>query len=567
MSNSETKEVTHITDQIGKIESNSLDRFIQVLEISFVFLVVYSLITLFDAALDSFELYQPISDNFLGEDGVGSLRGGQWEAIVRVTVVFNLLLFGFSLFFGMWMRKTRDGWTFNQLGFTFRTPNYSFKNIVQRGLILGFLVIVIQYTIMTMVMWYDTGNFSKAVLNVHTFFQDDENRLFTGKELQAEYYFGFIEMGIIWPLSAGFFFFAYTHNSLAIKFNRGMANLLSSLFYVYYLLIFFMLPNPGKLEQIFDSKTWTIGLISQMIVFFLILYISFSAFAETKSVVLPFLLNFVLNVVLTAFKAFNSIVYDEYTPLMLLPYLISIIILIIYYFYRREVYSTIKNGWNDIKSIKVPITQAIGYSVLFISLSFMVPGLLEYVIANHSTDDFILPVVTSAIYVLIIISALIVLTYEPTMVYDVLLISNDGRPISTQLKLFQSDDVLISGFFAALSTISTEFTKDKSSLTSVKRGDQEIIIEEGVLTKIIALVDKDRPSLRRTINNLYKPFEIKVTDILQNWNGVSFDEAASLIKQVGETKVTFSIDPQTKWMAVLTIIFAPLLIILLSLIN
>ena len=366
---------------------------------------------------------------------------------------------------------------------------------------------------------------------------------------------------------AGFFFFAYTHNSLAIKFNRGMANLLSSLFYVYYLLIFFMLPNPGKLEQIFDSKTWTIGLISQMIVFFLILYISFSAFAETKSVVLPFLLNFVLNVVLTAFKAFNSLVYDEYTPLMLLPYLISIIILIIYYFYRREVYSTIKNGWNDIKSIKVPITQAIGYSVLFISLSFMVPGLLEYVIANHSTDDFILPVVTSAIYVLIIISALIVLTYEPTMVYDVLLISNDGRPISTQLKLFQSDDVLISGFFAALSTISTEFTKDKSSLTSVKRGDQEIIIEEGVLTKIIALVDKDRPSLRRTINNLYKPFEIKVTDILQNWNGVSFDEAASLIKQVGETKVTFSIDPQTKWMAVLTIIFAPLLIILLSLIN
>ncbi len=570
MAVSEDKETTHISDRVGKIESTSLDRFIQVLEISFVFLVVYSLITLLDAALDSFELYEPISADYLGEANVGNLRGGQWESIVRVTIVFNLLLFGFSLFFGMWMRKTRDGWTFDQLGFTFRTPNYSFRNIAQRGLILGFLVIVIHYTIMTIVFWIDTGNFETAVLNIHTFYTKD-GRVFTGKELQAEYYFGFIEMGIIWPLSAGFFFFAYTYNSLASKFKRGMANLLASLFYVYYLLVFFMLPNSGKLKQIMDPDTWNLPLISQMLVFFLILFISFSAFAETKSVVLPFLLNFVLNVILTAFKAFNSIAYDKYTPLMLIPYLLSIIILLVYYLYRREVFSTINQGWDDFKSINIPISQAIGYSVLFIGLSFILPGILEYTIdettSNPDFNEYILPFVTSGIYILIIISAVVVLTYEPTMVYDVLLVSNDGRPISTKLKLFQSDDVLISGFFSALSTISSEFTEDKASLKSVKRGDQEIIIEDGVLTKIIALVDRDRSSLRRSINNIYKPFEIQVNEILQNWDGRTFDEAFTLIKQIGETKVTFSINPQTKWIAVLTIIFAPILIILLSLIQ
>ncbi|MCE7737284.1 MAG: hypothetical protein GPJ54_20515 [Candidatus Heimdallarchaeota archaeon] len=566
MTVAENNQKDTITDRVGNIESTSLDRLVQVIEISFIFLVVYSLITLFDAAIAKFELYEPISGDYIGREGVGSLDGGQWEAIVRVTIVFNLLLFSLSLLFGIWIRKTRDGWNLKDLGFTFRTPNYSFKTLVERGLILGFLVISIQYTLMTLAFWYDTGSFTEAITIHHAYQNNFSGELFTSKELQAEYYFGFIEMGIIWPLSAGFFFFAYAHNSLASKFPRGMANLLAALFYVYYLLVFFMIPGPGKLEQFADRDTWTVPLVTQMIVFLIMLYISFSAFAETKSVVLPLLLNFVLNVVVTIFRAGNSLLYDSYTPMMLIPYLFSLLIVLFYYFMKPKVYSTVKQGWNDLRSIKVPLVNAIGFSALFITLSFLIPSILEHILANPPTQQIILPLVASIIYVIIIVFAVIVLTYEPTQVYDVLLVSNDGRPIQSHLELFQSDDVLISGFFAALTTVSEEFTKDRSRLLSVKQGDQYIVIEEGVLTKIIALVDKDRVSLRKLISNVHKPFEVEHTKILQDWNGVVFSEASGLILEIQELLVRFSVDPQTKWIAVLSIIFAPIMIILLGLI-
>ncbi|MFV2015985.1 MAG: hypothetical protein ACC656_11180, partial [Candidatus Heimdallarchaeota archaeon] len=401
----EDSKPVHIIDRVGKIESTSLDRLVQVIEISFIFLVVYSLITLFDAAVDKFKLYEPISTDYVGREGIGNLNGGQWEAIVRVTIVFNLLLFSLSLFFGVWMRKTRDGWNLKELGFTFRTPNYSFRSLVERGFILGFLVITIQYTLMTAAFWIQEGSLSKAITVFHAYQNQDTGELFSSKELRAEYYFGFVEMGIIWPLSAGFFFFAYTHNSLASKFSRGMANLLASLFYVYYLLVFFMVPNPGKLEQFMDPDTWTLPLVTQMIVFLIILYISFSAFAETKSVVLPLILNFVLNVAVTIFRAGNSILYDGYNSLMLLPYLFSILFVLIYYFVKPKVFSTVRQGWEDLRSIKIPFVQAIGFSVLFITLSFLIPSILEYVLANPSSQAIVLPLVVSIIYLLIIIFA------------------------------------------------------------------------------------------------------------------------------------------------------------------
>jgi hypothetical protein len=566
MAVSEETEKTHVSDRVGVIETTSLDRLVQVIEISFIFLVVYSLITLFDAAMASIDLYDPISSEYLGEARVGSLEGGRWEAIVRVTIVFNLLLFSGSLIFGVWMRKTRDGWNLSELGFTFRTPNYSFRDLAERGLILGFLVITIQYTIMTIAFWIELGSFSDAVLVHHAYFNGKTGELFTSKALQAEYYFGFVEMGIIWPLSAGFFFFAYAHNSLASKFPRGMANLLASLFYVYYLLVFFMLPHPGKLEQIFDADTWTLPLVTQMVVFLIMLYISFSAFAETKSVVLPLLLNFILNVVVTMFRAGNSLMYEEYTPLMLVPYLISLGIVLIYYFRKSKVFSTVKQGWDDLTSVRIPFKQAFGFSILFITLSFLVPGILEYILANPQEQDYVLPVVTSAIYITIIIFAIIVLTYEPTQVYDVLLISNDGRPIESHLELFQSDDVLISGFFSALSAVSEEFTKDSSTLQSVKKGEQDIMIEDGVLTKIVALVDRDRVSLRKMINGIHKPFEVQNRKLLQEWDGTYIAEANGLIMEIGAMEIKFSVDPQTKWIAILSIIFAPIIIILLGLI-
>ena len=104
-------------NRIDRIEATTLDQFVQVLEISFIFLLSFALITLFDTVFKNLDFYAPIS-GYLGIHGIGSLNGGEWQTIVRITLIFNLLLFTFSLTFGLWMRKTRDGWSWAQMGYT-----------------------------------------------------------------------------------------------------------------------------------------------------------------------------------------------------------------------------------------------------------------------------------------------------------------------------------------------------------------------------------------------------------------------------------------------------------------
>ncbi|MHA2157255.1 MAG: hypothetical protein ACXABU_18070, partial [Candidatus Hodarchaeales archaeon] len=87
---------------------------------------------------------------------------------------------------------------------------------------------------------------------MHHSFQSN-GTLLDSHQLLAEYYFGFIEMGFIWPLSAGFFFFAYVHNSLKARFPFGIANLLATFFYVTYLAFFFMIPSRGKFDFIIPA--------------------------------------------------------------------------------------------------------------------------------------------------------------------------------------------------------------------------------------------------------------------------------------------------------------------------
>ena len=180
---------------ITKIKSTRLDQVIQILEISFIFIICYSLITLVDAAFVQLELYKPIAEDFLGVKGIGSLNGGNFEEIVRVTLIFNLLLFSVSLVFGVWMRKARDGWSFAQLGYTFKTPNYSFSTLVRRGLLLGFIVIFVWYTLVTFAQFLVTGDLIEAIFMHHSF--QANGVLFSSQQLFSEYYFGFIEMGFI----------------------------------------------------------------------------------------------------------------------------------------------------------------------------------------------------------------------------------------------------------------------------------------------------------------------------------------------------------------------------------
>ncbi|MHA2030768.1 MAG: hypothetical protein ACW99Q_15400, partial [Candidatus Kariarchaeaceae archaeon] len=49
---------------ITKVKATRLDQLIQILEISFIFIICYSLITLVDAAFQEINLYGPIAENF-----------------------------------------------------------------------------------------------------------------------------------------------------------------------------------------------------------------------------------------------------------------------------------------------------------------------------------------------------------------------------------------------------------------------------------------------------------------------------------------------------------------------
>ena len=561
---------------ITKVKATRLDQLIQILEISFIFIICYSLITLVDAAFREIQLYEPIAQDFLGVESIGSLNGGSFEEIVRITLIFNLLLFSLSLIFGLWMRRARDGWSFSQLGYTFKTPNYTAGSLIRRGLILGFIVIFTWYTLITLAQFLVTGNLIDAIFMQHAF--QKEGVLLTAQQLNAEYYFGFIEMGFIWPLSAGFFFFAYVHNSLKARFPYGIANLLSTAFYVSYLAFFFMMDKRGKFDQLLPSiqnpMFWA-GLLS----FGVILYISFSAFAETGSVVLPFLLNFVLNVGLTLFKSANSLIFaslpDSSYIGMIIPYLITSIIIILWFIFKREDFSTLRLGARHLRDIfrketreEISLRASSLLFILFFTLSFIAPGFIEYVVAKPAIfSTQIVSIVYAFTYILIISLAIIVLTYEPSAVYDVLLVKiPDGIPIASRLKLFQSDEVLISGFFTAISSVSKELDEDKTDLKSIKRGDREILIEDGVFTRIIALVDRDLIRIRHSMQSLLRNFEVKHSKELSNWIGdlSAIPEKAQLVEEIGELSIKFDIPNQTRLIGVLTLILTPLMITLIG---
>ena len=160
---------------------------------------------------------------------------------------------------------------------------------------------------------------------------------------------------------------------------------------------------------------------------------------------------------------------------------------------------------------------------------------------------------------------MIVLTYEPTDVFDVLLISEDGTPVSSHIELFETDEILISGFFTALGSVNEELSKD-SGLKSIKRGEQEILIEKGVYTQLIILADRDQITIRREIQDLHREFEISTTkeEIVKVNQGIPLESADKLVRDIGELNVKFTIPQQTKWISTLSIALGPFMLILIG---
>ncbi|MFW9777595.1 MAG: hypothetical protein ACFFE8_01995 [Candidatus Heimdallarchaeota archaeon] len=564
--------------RIPSIEATKLDQFIQILEISFIFLICFTLITLVNSALleGVLDLYRPIADGFLGERGYGSFDGGNFGVIVQITLVFNVLLFSISLFFGLWIRRSRDGWSWSQLGYTYKTQKYNTISLLRRAIVLGILGIIVFFTILSPVVFVSSGGDLTAMFFFHAYHK--QGTLFTPVQLYAEYYFGFIEMGFLWPLSAGFFFFSYVYNSFKARFSTGVANLISTIFYVIYLIFFFMIDGPDKLAQlpraILDPIFWGMA-----ISFFFILYISFSAFSETGSVVLPFTLNFVFNVGLTIIRATNSLIFASLPTsahvFMLIPYFLLILIIGLWFLVKRDDFSTIRLGVQDFLTVfkkksrkNTSLMYLAGITILFFFISFFIPGILEHIVANPiAYPPELFAFINAVIYIVLIVLALVILNYSPTQVYDVLIVKHpEGIPIASKLSFFHSDEALISGYLSAVSSVSKELDSEDTELRSIKRGDREIILEDGVFTRVIALVDRDHPRIRHGIIELQRRFEGTYSETLASWIGDRgvFTQSEGFVDDITKLEIKFDIPQQARWLAVITLLFTPIMIALIG---
>ncbi len=126
---------------------------------------------------------------------------------------------------------------------------------------------------------------------------------------------------------------------------------------------------------------------------------------------------------------------------------------------------------------------------------------------------------------------------------------------------------MISGFFTALASVDQELSSD-SGLKSIKRGNMEILIEDGVNTRLIVLADRDQKDIRNQIQYLFRKFEVEtsVGEIEAVNHGKVSPSANKLVEDIGKLSNTFSIPDQTKWIATLSIVLGPLMLILIGLI-
>ena len=107
---------------------------------------------------------------------------------------------------------------------------------------------------------------------------------------------------------------------------------------------------------------------------------------------------------------------------------------------------------------------------------------------------------------------------------------------------------MISGFLAALESFSQEIdVYEKSTFDAIRKARYSLIFEEGVLaTKLVAVLDYDRSSMREQIRAKLHEFEKKNRDRIVKWDGTKFDEAENLIIEIGKLDIRLEISSETK---------------------
>ncbi len=114
------------------LKRDTTDKIVLIIEISFIFLLSFSSVYLLDLVLDKMGIYQSMEKRVF----VGALEYSLKLAF-RAIFLFMGLLFGASLFFGLWMRKTRERWTWKDFGFKKEQPSRA----VYQGIFLGLIAV------------------------------------------------------------------------------------------------------------------------------------------------------------------------------------------------------------------------------------------------------------------------------------------------------------------------------------------------------------------------------------------------------------------------------------------
>lgn len=559
------------------LKRETTDKLVLIIEISFIFLLSFSFVYLLDLVLKTTEL-KGLYHNWAAKS-IGSERWYySYKRIFRAVFLFTGLLFGVSLLFGLWMRRTRDRWSMRDFGFKKEYPTHAIYQGVFLGLLSAGLLIVILFPIEVM-----TYGFSTAIRDLG--FQG-----LNPQEMNAEILWQTLHL-FIWSLSAELYFFAYMSTSLESKVGKSQARWMSSALLVLYLFLFNYLAFPKTAGTNFLDpirENWTsFSQNSTEIIFrlgwLLWLFIAFilflHAFLVTKNIIVPIIAHITVNITLLIIAIINAGVTSS---MALIPFLFVWILVIGWFILDFRSKNLLRNAFvgrteeivpeetetPEIPSISTNPLTSLALFLLLVLLAFVAPFAIVLYLSGV-VEAATVASICALDFLLCFTLGLVVLTYSPSRVYDVLLVSEGGLPIAARREIFEADESMISGFFSALESFSQEIDAfEKSAFQTIRKTRYSIVFDDGVLgTKIVAVLDHDRSPMRNQIRSKLHEFEKQYRGQLEQWTGKQFDAASQFVEEISKLDVRFEISSETKWLAFMSYFFLSLIFLVIYLMT
>ncbi len=556
------------------LKRETTDKIVLITEISFIFLLSFSSVYLLDLVLKTTNLYPYLKELTLAPTRVYSGR-----LIFRVVFLFTGFLFGASLLFGLWMRWTRERWSWSDFGFKKEHPFHAIQQGVFLGLLSAGIYIVVLFPI------------EAKVYGVSAALADLGFQGLTKQDIVAEITWQTLFL-LVWSFSAELYFFAYMATSLESKIGKGPARWMPGILLVLYLFLFNFLafPKPGADKFYLDVITDNFRNFirnPEMIIFragwllwlFIIFVLLIHAFLVTKNVLVPIVGHITVNIVLLIIAIIDANVTSNKA---LVPFLLVWILIIGWLIFDVRSKNLLRSAFigrteeslpedtetPEIPSISTNPLTSIALFILLVFLAFVTPFTIVLTLSGV-VEAATVASICALDFLLCFTLGLIVLTYSPSKVYDVLLVSEGGLPIAARREIFMADESMISGFFSALESFSQEIdTFEKSTFQTIRKARYSIVFDDGVLgTKIVAVLDHDRSPMRDQIRSKLHEFEKNNRDMLEKWTGKQFDAANQFVEEISKLDERFEISSETKWLAFMSYFFLSLIFLVIYLMT